>query len=246
MTPGQQDWYALPVAKNPNSKICKAKSQVYGEDGWPIVGDDGKPMYKPCQKYAMRGLDVCSVHGGRAQVAKAKGQQVAERERWERNVQDLLAECDMPQLHPMDELLDVVRRTGAMVRMLGSLVGMLEPGPTAEIVITDKGEVHGAYRATSIYGPNHQGDGAPHVLTVMYGQWMDRHARACKLALDANIDERMIRNAEATTEALFGAVSAALNAAELTHEQQDAFKIVLADELRRLVGPDAQPALAAG
>lgn len=249
MSPGHRVWYA-PYMGNPipQKKKCKAKSQVYGEDGWPIINPDtGRPDYKPCEKWAMRGLEVCSVHGGRTGVAKAAAAKKAAEEKWERNVADLLAECEMPNAHPMDELLDVVRRTGAMVRMMGALVGMLDLGQSSDIIIGEDGSISAQYRSMSLYGPNHQGDGAPHVLTIMYGQALDRHARACKLALDADIDDRMVRNAESTTDALFGAVSSALNAADLTHEQQDAFKSVLADELRRIVGPDiAQPALTAG
>lgn len=226
---------------------CKAKSQIYGEDGWPIIDPEtGRPSYKPCEKWAMKGQEVCSVHGGRTQVAVDKAQRVLEAERWERNVQDLLEECDMPNAHPMDELLDVVRRSGAMVRLLGSMVGMLDLTPGTDVQISDDGKLGMTYRNRGLFGPDHQGDGAPHVLATMYGHWLDRHARACKLALDANVDERLVRNAEATTDALFAAVTRALDAAELTHEQQDAFKSVLADELRVIAGPGAQPALAAG
>jgi len=49
-----------------------------------------------------------------------------------------------------------------------------------------------------MWGPDHLGDGRPHVLVDLYGQWLDRQAKVTKLALDAGIDERRVKMAEGT------------------------------------------------
>lgn len=73
----------------------------------------------------------------------------------------------------------------------------------------------------------------PHVLVRMYDAERDRLTNCSALAVRNGIEERRVRMAEATGGRLFDAVSAALNAAGLTPEQQEAFRRALAAELRR-------------
>jgi hypothetical protein len=195
--------------------------------------------YKPCRRPPIPGGEVCDRHGGQFTVVKANAARRVAWENTEGEVGRLLAECDIPNQHPIDGLLEAVRYSGAMMRLLATLCSQLDL-EIGEIKVSFN-EVGTATRYTtkenSLYGLDHTGDGAPHVLVVMFGQWQDRYMRACKLALDANIDERLVRNAESTTDALYAAVSVALGKANLDPQQQAAFSSSLADELRRLVGP---------
>lgn len=179
------------------------------------------------------------MHGGGSAVVKEKARVRVAWERTEGEVAALLREVDLPEQHPIDGLLECVRHSGAMVRLLAQMCAKLDLGPGELNVSVDHeaGTVLKWTEDTGVYGYNHNGDQAQHVLVVMYGQWQDRYARACKLALDANIDERLVRNAENTTNAVYTAISRALDKAHLDPAQAEAFSIMLADELRKLAGP---------
>lgn len=182
----------------------------------------------PCGQMPIRGGTVCRLHGGAVGAVKKKALERRQLKFVEGKIAKLLAECDVETQHPLDGLLDVVRQSGAMVRMLAGMVGELDPHNP---VIRGMPVASGTFT-----GPDHLGDGAPNVLLTLYGQWADRYARACKLALDANIDERLLRNAEATSDAMFKALGRAVEAAGLTAEQSGRLRGTLASELRRFMG----------
>lgn len=73
--------------------------------------------------------------------------------------------------HPVEVLVDAVRRSAAMVALLGGLVGELD----------------------AVHRLDHEGVQRPDVLVLLYGTWVDRSARAAKLALDAGVEERQVR-----------------------------------------------------
>jgi hypothetical protein len=157
---------------------------------------------------------------------------------WEQaqgGVAALLRECDLPEQHPIDGLLEVVRHSGAMMRMLGFIVSGLE-AEGERALFSD--------RALARFDINL--DQKQNIYVEMYGQWADRYARACKLAMDANIDERLVRNAEATTGIFLEAFQGALREAELDSEQAARFSAALADRLRKVTSPlDARRTLQA-
>jgi hypothetical protein len=126
----------------------------------------------------MHGQAVCKVHGGASPQAKAAAARRLQRERLEGGLGRLLAELevDAADRNPVELLLDAVHRCAAMVQILGALVGDLEAG--------------------ELYGPDHLGDGRPHVATEMYAMWLERAARASKLAIDAGVEERYVAAAE--------------------------------------------------
>lgn len=191
----------------------------------------------PCRGSRLTGLDICRKHGATS-AARAAGLRRREYADVEGQVAALMRECDMPEQHPIDGLLEVVRHTGGMMRLLGALVAELDIRPTYMVQHDeDTGERIGVISEPGLYGPDHQGDGKPHVLVVLYGVWAERYARACKLALDANIDERLVRNAESTTSAVYGAIEAALVTAQLAPDAVARFTTALGQQMRKLVGP---------
>ncbi len=138
-----------------------------------------------CKRPAKPGTNVCAMHGAKApQVAKAAKRRVDE-DRVAGQVGAILAHLDREGQHPLDGLLEDVRRTGTMARLLEHLVADLDlkPGGSGEM----------------LYGPNGQ-----HVVVDMLRQWTRDHAKACKLALDAKIDQRRVDLASGQAQAVAG------------------------------------------
>jgi hypothetical protein len=189
----------------------------------------------------LRGGVVCKMHGGKTPATRAKAEARVQRHFIEGKVGFLLKQqgIDMPNTHPLDGLLEVVRRSGSMMRLLEGLVSELQLDVDAGPEIWGMDDAGNTIfkMPRNIYGRNHVGDGAPHVLVEMYHQWMMTYARACKLALDANIDERMVRNATVTSDLYFEAFRKAIVSTGLSPDQAKLFSASLADELRKLAGP---------
>lgn len=200
----------------------------------------------PCRQFPINGGTVCRMHGGGSPATKRKAKERLAAAKLESSfkrgpIAKLLAECDIPNQNPLDGLLEVIRHTGAMMRLLAGWVGELDKDVTrVEVTARDEetGEPIQVQTPTSFIGWDHLGDQAANILVTMYGQWADRHARACKLALDAGIDERLVRNAEATSERMFRAFDEALQAAQLDAVQAGNFRAAFAESLRRHAGPE--------
>lgn len=167
---------------------------------------------KPCRGKAIKGIDKCRLHcGQKTTVAKRKGQENIARGK----IGELLASLGYDgDADPLLGLIREVGRASMAVEVLGGQVAELE-------------EVH---------GPNHLGDGAPHILVTMWNEERDRLARYCKLAIDAGIAERQVRVAEAQARMLAGVITAVLEdrKLKLTPKQQEVGKKVAADHLRVL------------
>jgi len=158
----------------------------------------------------------------------------------EGRIAQLLRECEVENQHPMDGLLEVVRHAGAMFRLLAGMVGELDVLPGTSIIgVNEDGSP--AVKNIGFTGYNHLGEEVPAILVQMYGLWADRYARACKLALDAGIDERMVRNAEMTSMIFFDAITAAIRDAQLTPEQTTVMRRSLAERLRTVSAPGMLP-----
>lgn len=193
---------------------------------------------EPCKAWAIRGTSVCRVHGGSAPHVRAAGRRRVALARFQGPIADLLDEFedDLDGTHPVEGLLQAVRRTGAMVHVLGVLVGALHPAPFVD-----------GQPVAGLYGPDHLGDGEPHVLVTMYGQWLDRHAKVCKLALDAGVEERQVRLAEQQALAIVQVTSLAVEDLGLA-DQIPQLRVALGERMRQLqegrLPLAAKPALA--
>lgn len=154
---------------------------------------------KPCGAYAVPGATVCRMHGGSAPQVRRAAARRLQAVHLEGSIGAMLAEleADALDVSPVAVLLEQVARTHAMVQVLGALVGELESpdGPVAlhgESVAVLGRAIDGRH----LFGRNHLGDGAPHVLVEMYATWIDRATRASKLACDAGVEERLVSLAE--------------------------------------------------
>lgn len=190
-----------------------------------------------CRRSPTPGGKVCTLHGGKTPLLLERIEKQRFIEAREGEVAQLLEACDLPQQHPIEGLLSVVAHSGKMYRMLEGLVGDLKTDPTVDHVIlgmNDDGEpvTRPVYGDDGLWALDAQGNQAPHVLMVLYEKWTAIYSRACKMALDAGIDERRVQLAEQTTETMFNAVTRAMTAISLQPELRDAFSKALAAELR--------------
>jgi hypothetical protein len=178
---------------------------------------------EPCQRWAIKGATVCPSHGGSIKRVRAAAARRLQREQLEGDLGVLLAELEIQAAdrHPVDVLLAAVARCSAMAQVLGALVGGLTTttgGPGA------------------LWGPNHLGDGAPHVLTTMYGQWLDRAARASKLAIEAGVEERRVRLAEQLSALVVDVLRGVLDDLDLSAEQRAAAAVAMPRRLQLIAG----------
>lgn len=165
-----------------------------------------------CRRDAINGATVCQIHGGAApQVKAAAARRLAERN-LNGQIGKLLEELrDQPTPPLIDGLEAAVDHCARMVVAL-------------RFVATGRDAL----------GVNRFGEQVPDPAVAMYGEWVDRYARATKLALDAGIDERRTRLSELDAGVLFDAIGNALITAGLSVEQQQAFRSALATGLRAI------------
>lgn len=191
---------------------------------------------------------VCKWHGGAAPQVQAAAER---RQMVEEARADLVRLGVSIETTPIEALEAMLWESAGNVAVLRELVSDLPAHPQ---IIDDpevveqlaEGQPHGGWLRRrqaeggvvvlrqGIYGPDHLGDGRAHVLVAMYDAERDRLARIAKDCAALGIDERRTRVAEATTERLFAAVRAAIDAAGLAPAQREAFTQALAGGLRGL------------
>lgn len=222
-----------------SSSVVRPEDPTLGALSRPEVTMPKTPSTKPkckshtraggmCGNYPVPGATVCRYHGGSApQVRAAAARRLAEAA-VERRIGVLLAtEGIVDSLDPASDLLDVVTRSGLWVRILGRLVDRLDvpDGTLSEVGPEMSG---GDDSLGQLYGLDETAAGAlaarPHILLNLYAAWLDRHARNCKLAIDAGIAERQVRLAEQQGELIVKVIRAALD--ELGLDTPDVIPVV--------------------
>lgn len=199
-----------------------------------IVGSN--PL-QPCTKNPKAGRSVCRSHGANLPtVARAAEQKLALMSA-EGEIAQLMRECDIPDQHPIDGLLEVCRVSGAMMRLLTIKVGELNEDTEIREVLEENTKT-GDVRIKMVtdndafWGLDKDGQMVPHTYVQLLKVWTERYERACATALSAGIEERRIRMAEDTADNFFTALSKAAAAADLTPKQMEALTRALARELR--------------
>lgn len=205
-----------------------------------VAHKSGQPD-QACGRAPVEGARVCHTHGGAIAAVKGKALQRMALLSAEGEIADLMRKCDVPEQHPIDGLLEVVRISGVMFRLLSHKVGELKSDPTIRAIAYEKRDggsgVEKVADDDALWGVNHLGEMVPHVYTTMLRHWGDMYARATKMALDAGIDERRLAMAEATSDGLHIAINQALDETpELTSAQRTAFGLSLATALRQMQG----------
>lgn len=191
----------------------------------------------PCSKNKMNGTEMCRSHGGVMDLAHPRTIQRIALMEAQGEIAELMRECDIPEQHPIDGLLEVVRVSGAMMRLLTVKVGELREDPDTREVLEENVK-NGDVRIKTVsdkdgfWGLNKDGEMQPHVYVQLLKLWTERYEKACATALSAGIEERRIRLAEDTADTFFGALTKAIAAVGLDPEVRLALNTALAQELR--------------
>lgn len=159
---------------------------------------------KPCNRWAIKGGKVCPMHGGSAPQVKA----AAARRLAIVKVQEYMTNQNdgLPLVDPLKGLLRQIQLSARMVEILTSLVNDLEVG--------EEGRTFHPLENRLVVA-NHQGDMRQHVFVQMYGEWSDRHARHCKMALDAGVAERQVQIAEEQGQLIVRLLAASIDDPDL-------------------------------
>lgn len=168
-----------------------------------------------CARWALAGAKTCRVHGSANKRSRDAAARATKRVATLEQVRGVLADLGHdPREDPYQGLSAELGTSAQVVRVLGDLVGKLE----------------------AIYGPNHLGDGAPHVVYTMWSEERDRHAKLAKMAIDVGIAEKQLGLAERQADLLASIFIRVLRdpAVGLAPHQQDIARKVVARELRRV------------
>ncbi len=164
----------------------------------------------PCKQSPINGAAVCRSHGGASRVARVKAEERRALMAAQGEIATLMRECDIPEQHPVEGLLEVVRVSGAMMRLLTLKVGELREEPELEEVLVEGagGALSTRLRARgeAFWGLNHLDEMTPHIYVQMLRTWADRYERACKTALEAGVAERQVQIAERQGELFAAAI----------------------------------------
>lgn len=189
-----------------------------------VVRADGSQ----CRKVAIKDGTVCTSHGGWAQMKRLNKEKL--REQLRKFLQSELGA--KIKIDPAEALLRSVWEAAGNVVYLRRRIQMLNEHPLG--TLDDDGY---ADMSEALYGPDHLGDLAPHVLLKMYNEERDRLVRYSKIAVDAGIAERAVRLAERQGEMLAQVVNAVLEHPDLQlNAQQRQIGREVASERLRLVG----------
>ncbi len=169
-----------------------------------------------CQAFAMNGQQVCSAHGGMSPQARKAAARRLEEARASRALASVQVLGDRRDVHPVAALLEAVSVSAAMCAFLEAQVAGLAPRFGGGHVETPEGDVW----RPGMVGPDHLGDGAPHVWVRLWNEERDRLARTAALAQRAGVSAAQL---------------------ELTQDLARRLVDVLRGALRRLgVDPDAE------
>lgn len=179
------------------------------------------------------GIGPCKLHGGNTPNANRS----AEAESARKAVQTLGLPVD---IGPADALLQEIQRTAGHVAWLGAEIaklekdeltwGLYEENIEPDIMNTDSEvittRVTGRMRADS------------HVLYKMYRDERKHLATTCKLALDAGVNERIVRMYEQVGDVFVGIIERILDRLQLTDEQRRMVPGIVTAELTALTNGD--------
>lgn len=203
----------------------------------------GRVARRPCRRPPRIGTTVCDSHGAAApqhDTAIERRADVAKAIAAAGQLTELLDGIPSPA-HLADGMLDRVAWLGRMATAFGMLCGALDLHPAARAEVVGDGYNAGGDTGIrwitenkALYGPRHDGDGAPHVLVDLARTWTVDYLKAAKLYLDAGIDERRLQLEAAEIDQLQAAVMKGLSAAELDADQQTRFTAAFVEAIREL------------
>lgn len=191
----------------------------------------------------MRGLTVCTMHGGSAPAAKAAAARNLEAAAATQAVRTLGLPVDIT---PTEALLQEVQWTAGHVQWLRGKVQELEDGMTvagygADDMATNHPLVWGTTKRTEKQATDNPGtdtveSSGPSIWYVLYTQERDRLVAVCSAALKAGVEERRVRLAEQQGDLVAEVIRRILTALNLTPEQEALVPTIVPRELRVIAG----------
>lgn len=174
---------------------------------------------KPCRKPAILGGRVCTVHGGLApQVRAAAARRLAEQRA--RGLLSALGEDVPPVVDPFAALEQIAGQAVALVEVLRPIVGSLSDvrarGGLGAVVVAPELQVYIAA--------------------------LGRAESVLSKIVSLGLDERRTRIAEAQVDLVLAAIGRALDRLEMSDDDQQRARVLIAEEFRR----QQQPALGSG
>lgn len=196
----------------------------------------GTDPLEPCSKPPKGLTGFCRSHGATLPALARKSETKLALMSAQGEIADLMRECDIPDQHPIDGLLEVVRVAGSMMRLLTVMVGELaedtEVREMVEVTGKDIFKTRLVADNDAFWMLDKDGQMVSHIYVQLLKIWSERYERACATALSAGIEERRIRLAEDTADTFFSALSKALVEVDLLPEQKVALQQAMARELR--------------
>jgi hypothetical protein len=170
------------------------------------------------------------MHGGKSPRALQAAEERIERARIGRE----LARIGILDEDPIEGLLVEVGRSAAAVEFIEGEISQLDQlwVQRRDVKVTEQpveeGGLSRSPREVTIK------DAVPHVLVRMWGEERERHARFCKMALDAGIDERRVRIQEEQGVMMARVIAAVLDDLGLSRDQRQAANKAVGRHLRAL------------
>lgn len=145
---------------------------------------------------------------------------------------------------PDEQLLEEVGRSSQIVEWLSARVAELDvpdladQGVFRDLVGIDPetGEAVERRISNQLFGPDHQGNAAPHIYWAALNQERDRHVKMCQIAIAAGISERLVRLAESQGQQIMSVILATIDGLGLPPTQREQALRLAAAKLRSL-GP---------
>lgn len=187
------------------SATCrKCGEEHLTREGYPACVGHKRKTGEGCRGNRVSGTTLCSKHGGLAPQTRRKGAERVAAAKIAATHGDLMEQHRRPGQHPYELLAEVTEGMAVVLRMVQQRLADLSTAAPDE---DTRAEMN------------------------LYRDYARALAPMAKMLLDADIDERIVQLEEAKIERLFGAVMRGMRAANLTFEQQDAVRAVLADDL---------------
>ena len=174
---------------------------------------------EPCGNHPIPGGTVCRYHGGRAPQVQAAAARRLALEGVSREAGRLGLVLDVD---PLDALVESVHEAAANVAVLRLELAELRVQVSADGAIAVPDPKTGRFEARV------------HVLVALYNDERDRMVRYAKLCLDAGVDERRVRLAEAQGQLLARVVQAAVDACDPTPQERAAATQAAARVMRQI------------
>lgn len=178
------------------------------------MGHSKRAPNKHCKDFAAEGQVTCRRHGGATPKGMAAAARRLQRHQLDTDIGLLLEDLEMASAERpvVDVLLDAVHRCAAQVQVWGALAaGLRVTGP---VEVSDGSDDLGR-----LWGPDHLGDGRPHVIMVEYRTWLEQSAKAASLALRAGVEQKKLELVEQQAQLLATVIRGVVE--DLGHDLQD-------------------------